>query len=219
MIAPPKPPSHDELEALIKEARERQARRRLLVAAGLAIAAALGLGAYAFTIGGGVSNVAQPRGSVSRAGAPLCRSPQLVASVGFQASTQMLVGGAEVKNVSGSVCLLPRGWPSMRLLLHGKPLVVRQKPNPPAHGVAPQTPSARVLAPGARAGIEMQWGNVCSVPHMPVSHGGIPLVADKVTFVIRFGSSLAVAATETGTPRCLSASGPATLVVGTPQLS
>ena len=44
MIAPPRPPSHDELEALIKEARARQLRRRLLGAAGVAIAAALGNG-------------------------------------------------------------------------------------------------------------------------------------------------------------------------------
>jgi hypothetical protein len=51
MIAPPKPPPHDELEALIKEARERQLRRRLLGAAGVAIAAAVGLSLYAFFLG------------------------------------------------------------------------------------------------------------------------------------------------------------------------
>jgi hypothetical protein len=51
MIAPPKPPSHDELEALIKEARARQRRRRLLGAAGIATAAAAVLGAYALTAG------------------------------------------------------------------------------------------------------------------------------------------------------------------------
>jgi hypothetical protein len=51
MIAPPRPPSHDELEALIKEARERQLRRRLLGAAGVAVAAAIGLGAYALAAG------------------------------------------------------------------------------------------------------------------------------------------------------------------------
>jgi hypothetical protein len=38
MIAPPKPPSHDEREALIKEARARQLRRRLLGAASMAMA-------------------------------------------------------------------------------------------------------------------------------------------------------------------------------------
>ncbi len=48
MIAPPKPPAQDELEALIKEARERQLQRRLLGAAAIAIGAAIALGIYAF---------------------------------------------------------------------------------------------------------------------------------------------------------------------------
>src|SRR6476620_4486825 len=51
MIAPPKPPSHDELEALIKEARARQLRRRLMGAAGVAIVTALGLIVYGLTAG------------------------------------------------------------------------------------------------------------------------------------------------------------------------
>jgi len=51
MIAPPKPPTHDELEALIKEARARQLRRRLLGAAEIAIAAAIGLSVYSLFIG------------------------------------------------------------------------------------------------------------------------------------------------------------------------
>ena len=46
MLAPPKP-SHDDAELLIKEARERQQRRRLLGAAGVAIAAGLTLGIHA----------------------------------------------------------------------------------------------------------------------------------------------------------------------------
>jgi hypothetical protein len=61
MIAPPKPPSYDDLEALIREARERQLRRRLLGAAGIAIAVAIGLSAYALVAGGN-----QRRGTVSR---------------------------------------------------------------------------------------------------------------------------------------------------------
>jgi hypothetical protein len=59
MIAPPKPPSRDELEALIKEARARHLRRRLLGAAGVAVAAAIGLSVYALTIGGSAGDVAQ----------------------------------------------------------------------------------------------------------------------------------------------------------------
>ena len=63
MIAPPKPPTNDDLEALIKEARERQLRRRLLGAAGVAIAAVLGLSLYALVAGGDRANLgtSQPR--------------------------------------------------------------------------------------------------------------------------------------------------------------
>ena len=75
MIAPPKPQEHEELEALIKEARERQLRRRLLGAAAVAIAAALALAVYAATIGSdGQSGVT---GGSPAGGAPLCRSSQL----------------------------------------------------------------------------------------------------------------------------------------------
>jgi len=51
MIAPPRPPSPDDVEALIREAHARQARRRLLGAAGIAITVAIGLSAYALFIG------------------------------------------------------------------------------------------------------------------------------------------------------------------------
>jgi hypothetical protein len=70
MIAPPRPPSHDELEALIKEVRQRQLRRRLLGAAVVAISAAIGLGAYAFTTAGKVENVVQSPARGGGAGAP-----------------------------------------------------------------------------------------------------------------------------------------------------
>jgi hypothetical protein len=69
MIAPPKPPSHDELEALIKEARARQLRRRLFGAAGVAIAAAIGLSAYAFASSGTQRTVTASKGT-GRAAAP-----------------------------------------------------------------------------------------------------------------------------------------------------
>ena len=50
--SPPRPPSQDELDALIREARERQLRRRLLGAAAIAITAAASLGIYAVFSGG-----------------------------------------------------------------------------------------------------------------------------------------------------------------------
>jgi hypothetical protein len=82
MIAPPKPPANDELEALIKEARRRQLRRRVLGAAAIGAAAALGLGLYASVLGGSSGSTAGD--SPNRAaGAPLCRSTQLSASADF----------------------------------------------------------------------------------------------------------------------------------------
>jgi hypothetical protein len=49
--SPPRPPSQDELDALIREARERQLRRRLLGAAAIGVAAAVSLGVYAVSSG------------------------------------------------------------------------------------------------------------------------------------------------------------------------
>jgi hypothetical protein len=209
MLAPPKPPSHDELEALIKEARQRQLRRRMLGAASVAIAAALGLGIYAFVSGGSANNLAQPPAHGGNASAPLCRSAQLSASVGFGAATQSAVGGAEVKNVSDRVCSLPAGWPRVRLTSDGKPLVVDQR-RPVS--VTSGTP-ARLLAPGERAVVEMQWLNFCGTPHTPVTHGGEPLAAIKVDFALQFGAGLAVTAESIGTPPCLAPRSPSTLIV------
>src|SRR5215467_7324874 len=108
MIAPPKPPSHDELEALIKEARARQLRRRLLGAAGIAIAAALGLSIYAFLTGGSPGNPSQPLVHGRRTTGPLCRASQISASAGLQGATESLAGGATITNTGGSSCSLTR---------------------------------------------------------------------------------------------------------------
>src|SRR5258706_5861248 len=75
MIAPPKPPSRDDVEALIKEARARQLRRRRLGAAGVAIVAGVGLAVYALTTGGGAQS-GLTNGS-PRCAAPLCRNSRL----------------------------------------------------------------------------------------------------------------------------------------------
>ena len=91
MLAQPRPPSPDELEALIKEARARQLRRRLLGAAGVAIAAAFGLSAYAITIGGNPGDLVQSPASAGPVTAPICRASQLSAEAGWQGAT--LVSG------------------------------------------------------------------------------------------------------------------------------
>jgi hypothetical protein len=66
MIAPPKPPSSDELELLIKEARERQLRRRLVGAATVAIAAGVGLAVWATLPGGSKPTTSQQGNSGSQ---------------------------------------------------------------------------------------------------------------------------------------------------------
>src|SRR5262245_1967040 len=98
MIAPPRPPSKDEIEALIEEARGRQLRRRLLGAAGVAIAAALGLSVYALT-----TSPDRPATSTAEqkpVGHSTCRSAQLSGSAGFQGATQTMLGSVTLQNTS-----------------------------------------------------------------------------------------------------------------------
>jgi hypothetical protein len=61
--APLRPPDHDELEALIREARARQRRRRLRLAAAAIALVAVGLWAHSIAAGGGST-----RGAASRSG-------------------------------------------------------------------------------------------------------------------------------------------------------
>ena len=207
MLAPPKPPA-DDPDLLIKEARERQLRRRLVSAAGIAIAAALGLSVYAFVIGGSPANLAQPPAHGGRATGAPCRASQLAATVGFQGATQTLVGGADIKNTGDRACSLPAGWPIVRLTSDGKQLAV--EPRRPAPSARP-TP-AHVLAPGETSVVEMQWANWCGTAHALASHGGIA-ESFLVLFSIRLGPGLVVSAPTTGGPPCLAPKSVSTLIV------
>jgi hypothetical protein len=179
MIAPPRPPSHDDLEALIKEARERQLRRRLLGAAVVAIVAALGLGAYAIAIAGNqpATNAAQ-RGP---AGLPLCRSDQLSASAGFQGATQTMLGGVTIRNTSNDACSLPRRRPLVTINWRGKPVPTKERPM----RTGPHWPQAHILAPDKTASVFFQWWS-CGGPG--------PKEAVQPTLLLRFGHGSAVAA-------------------------
>jgi hypothetical protein len=73
--SPPRPPSQDELDALIREARERQLRRRLLGAAAIAIAAAASLGIYAVASGSSSRPTSGASGSGSASNCPLNALP------------------------------------------------------------------------------------------------------------------------------------------------
>ncbi len=73
--SPPRPPSQDELDALIREARVRQLRRRLLGAAVIAIIAAASLGIYAVLSGGSSRRTAGASDSGLAAPCPLSALP------------------------------------------------------------------------------------------------------------------------------------------------
>jgi uncharacterized protein DUF4232 len=217
MIAPPKPPSRDELEALIKEARARHLRRRLLGAAGLAITAALGLSVYALAIGGNAGNIAQDSARAGRASAPLCRASQLSLSVGGQGATQMTLGGAVLANTSSRACSLPTGRPFVRITWQGKPLTVRE-PVPVPGSIQSGAP-AHVLAPRSKALISMEWGNWCGRnAYGNVPHAGPRTSAPKVppTFQLRFRQGLALTGPGLGIPTCVDPGEPSFLYVSHP---
>ena len=180
MIAPPKPPAHDELEALIKEARERQLRRRLLGAAGIAVAAALGLGVYALTIGGNQS----PRSTARRGAASVlfCRSGQLSGSAGFQGATETMLGSVTLQNTSDVACSLPQRRPLVTISWRDKVIPTEER----RMFAGPPWPRAHVLAPGQRASVYWQW--------FSCGGQGAPQVAVQPTFTLRFGPGLLVKA-------------------------
>lgn len=189
MVAPPKPPAQDELELLIKEARERQLRRRLLGAAGVAIAAALGLSIYAFVTGGGPANLAQPPVHRGPATGPPCRASQLSVSVFFQGATQMMIGGATLANTGHAACSLPVGRPTVRIAEHGKPLPVREEGLTGSFLPTTWKP-ARVLTPGTKAEVLMDWSRLnwdCGSAATPTPR-----------FVLRFGTALELSGIASG---------------------
>jgi Protein of unknown function (DUF4232) len=181
MIAPPKPPANDELEALIKEARERQLRRRVLGAAGVAVAAAVGLSIYAFVSGGTVRTVSRPPVRGHRASPPLCDSSQLSATAGFQGATQTMLGDVTLQNMSAGACSLPAGRPRVTISWRDKQLETLER----GMSTAPPWPHAHVLAPGGNADVFFQWWS-CT--------GSAPKAAVRPTFALRFGHGLFVTA-------------------------
>jgi hypothetical protein len=157
MIAPPKPPSHDELEALIKEARARQLRRRLLGVAGVAIAAALGFSVHALV--GAPGKLVQPPASAGRAISPPCRASQLSVSAALQGATQSLAGEATITNTGGSPCSLPRLRPIIRMSSKGQALPVGDVPF--TNRIVGHGRPVRILGAGAHAVIFIQWWDWC----------------------------------------------------------
>jgi hypothetical protein len=204
MIAPPRPPSHDDPEALIKEARERQLRRRLLGAAGVAIAAAIGLSAYALTNGNGKQASALGRTPIGAA--PLCRSSQLSAVGGVNGASGMMLGPITLTNTGESPCSLPTGQPQVRIAWQGRVLRVRETGGQDLSGGT----QARVLAPHSTAMVYTAWANWCGKP----SEGTII----QPTFELRWVDGLGVDAPNNRLtpPRCGSRAAGSTIAVSGP---
>ena len=207
MIAPPRPPHDPEL--LIREARERQLRRRLLGAAGVAVAAAVVLAVYALTIGDPAGGGPAPA-RAGQAAAPLCRSSQLAGSIFFQGATGTLRGGVNLRNTSGAACSLPDTRPGARISWDGRWLPTREvalaTPAPPV-----MSPT-RVLGAGERATVYWQWWS-CGGPG--------PRAAVNPGFQLSFRHGLLVTAisTDATPPFCGGLEGTRNLAVSRPQIT
>jgi hypothetical protein len=192
VLAPPKPPA----ELLVKEARERQRRRRLLGAVWVAVVAGVALGAYA--IAGGFDWSRTARAPLGSGAVPLCRSAQLsTVPLGFGMAPGD-VGGLGLKNVSGSSCALP-GTPRVAAYLQGVSLPVRQLPS---NASVPDNrePRVHVLAPGKRAAVVFRYW--CRSPNWNA----------RATFRYSFGGGLVLsqkaAVPSCGAPAILRVAGP-----------
>jgi hypothetical protein len=100
MLAPPKPPPQDELDALIREARERQLRRRVLAAAAVAVAAAASLGIYAALFG----SSARTARSASEGHAATCSLNALALSLQTQGTATQSVTFLTLRNTQRPTC-------------------------------------------------------------------------------------------------------------------
>jgi hypothetical protein len=207
MIAPPKPPSRDELEALIKEARARHLRPRLLGAAGVAVAAAIGLAIYASLIGGTTSNDGRPSAEGRSGGAPLCLAAQLSATGGLNGAVGTMLGPVTLANTGSNACSLPTGRPRVTILWRDRALPVRE--TTAGTGFSGET-HARVLVPHSRAVIYMRWSNWCGKPR----EGTII----RPTFRLRWADGVVVDAlnNKLTPPRCGSPAGGSQIAVGVP---
>jgi hypothetical protein len=205
MIAPPRPPSHDPLEALIKEARARQLRRRLVGAAGVAIAAAVGLGAFALVTGGSADRTpgASP---IAPGDAPQCRASQFSSSAGLNGAAFGTMDGTVIlTNTGAAACSFPTGRPHVSVLWQGRLLPTQEAGIQGSSGR-----SVPVLGPHSSAAIDMEWNNWCGKL-------GLGTTSDP-TFRLSWPGGLVVDVPNgvSVRPRCIGGGGPSGILVGRP---
>lgn len=112
MITPTKLPSDDWLEALIREARARQLRRRMIGAAAMALAAAAALGLHSVFASGAHAATASDHGGVP--GIPACRDASLTAKeIPISNPTGLIRIGLQFTNTTSSSCSVD-GYPSIQ---------------------------------------------------------------------------------------------------------
>lgn len=155
--APPQPPSQDELDALIREARERQLRRRLSAATAITVATAVGLGSYALTSGGSPGTAPVSRHAAGLANCPL---NGVGLSLQTQGSATQSVTFLTVRNPNHLTCSISTPvvfeitQNGHRVPISGNPVRVR------LHAILRRTRSS--YAPAPPGGI--WWGNWCGSP-------------------------------------------------------
>ena len=154
MIAPPRPSSPDALKALIKEARERQQRRRLLGTAGIAIIAAAGLAIYALAGGGARDEVTS---GPPRSAAPICRSSQLSVAARWNGAAGNLFNFFTITNTGAGACSVPGGRPTVLLTRDGSQLKLEERV--PSEAYPGQPVSS--LPGGQQAVVHLDWKNWC----------------------------------------------------------
>jgi hypothetical protein len=113
IASPPRPPTENESDALVREARARQRRRRLTGAAAVTLLAGAALVSYA--VAG--RTAAHPGGLTPSGARPVsasaCRASQLRTSLVHTGSDLGVEGGLlRVTNLSRTACLLA-GWPTV----------------------------------------------------------------------------------------------------------
>lgn len=180
MIAPAKPASNNEPEALIREAHARQLRRRLLAAAGVAIAAALVIGIYALTTSGTVAKTMGGSGGPS--GVPLCRSSQLAAQVEWPARW-LGSGWVLLTNTSRSSCSLPPGAPRAWITWGGTLMATHEVHRLdlfPSEWAPLRT--AHLLRPGRKAFVTFAWLNWCGHSYRRLMRGHLGFGRAAVSF-------------------------------------
>jgi hypothetical protein len=172
-LAPPRPPSSDDLEALIREARARQRKRWRVGIALLALVAGAALATDAL-VPAGHSRAQANQGRPSFGSAPRCNAAQLrVGKARFDgAYTGHLVENLAFTNVSTRSCAL-RGWPSFEVIsAGGRPVAarvghVRNAPPPQDLGVPARSVALR---PGGAASFHViaddgtGLDGICPVP-------------------------------------------------------